>query len=100
MQICQKPLFSRENYITLLHFHISWLHILLYCNHGYCVIKVYSEGVGHSIELSERMIAFVNLKEALQLISVSLCKLDQWRAWNLEQIIAESEANGEHLYLI
>lgn len=46
----------------------------IYCNHGYCVIKVYSEGVGHSIKLSQRMIAFVNLKEALQLITLSLCK--------------------------
>lgn len=72
----------------------------IYCNHGYCVIKVYSEGVGHSIELSQSMIAFVNLKEALQLISVSLCKLDQWTTRNLEQIIVEAEANGEHFYLI
>lgn len=72
----------------------------IYCSHGYCVIKVYSEGVGHSIKLSLRMIAFVNLKESLQLITVSLCKLDQWRARNLEQIIVQSEANEEYFYLI
>lgn len=72
----------------------------IYCNHGYYVIKVYSEGVGHSIKLSQRMIGFVNLKEALQLITVSLYKLDQWRAWNLEQIIVESEVNEEYFYLI
>lgn len=80
MQICQTPLFSRENYIntvTLPHFMAEYF---IYCNHGYYVIKVYSEGVGHSIKLSQRMIGFVNLKEALQLITVGLCKLDQWRA--------------------
>lgn len=92
-------IFQRKLYYTVTFPHFVAAYFI-YCNHGYRVIKVYSEGVGHCVELSQRMIAFVNLKEALQLISVSLCKLNQWRAWNLEQIIVESEANGEHFYLI
>lgn len=92
-------IFQRKLYYTVTFPHFMAAYFI-YCNHGYCVIKVYSEGVGHSIELSQRMIAFVNLKESLQLITVSLCKLDQWRAGNLEQIIVESEANGEYFYLI
>lgn len=94
------PLLSRDDYITLLHFYILWLHILYTVTMVTMSLTSLQRELGILIKLSQRMIAFIHLKEVMQLISVRFCKLGQWRTWRLICSNVELEVSGEHFYFI